>query len=562
MLVSRELRDSEEKFRKAFASSPIGFATVDDARRIVDANATFCQLTGYDLGRLRKMVFPDLIHPEDLAENMALNARMMAGEIPGFVIENRFVRKGGEPVWVRKSVSVARGPDGKVKWVYALVEDVTDRHCAEQQLKKLNAELEARIAQEVRARESAQAQLVQSEKLSALGQLAGGVAHDFNNILQAVVGGADLIERQADDPARIKTVAQLLRDTALRGASITRRLLAFARRDQLHAELVDVVALVDGLRELLSPALGVRIKVEIDTQPDILPAKADPNQLETVLINLATNAADAIPGDGVIRIRAREDIVGDGQTAGQPVHLAPGHYIRIETIDTGVGMDEATLARAGEPFFTTKPVGRGTGLGLSMARGFAEQSGGALAICSTVGQGTAVTIWLPRAEAPESVPIRMNRIGAPDSDRDAYAPTAKDIGVLSPQAAIQRRVRVLFVDDDPIIRELVADELAHHGFDVVHAEGGMSALEKIDAGEDIALIVSDLSMPGMDGFAFLREALRRRPGLPGIVLTGYAGDAAALTLDPLLGKTVTLLRKPVEAAVLAERIAIALSARG
>ena len=246
-----------------------------------------------------------------------------------------------------------------------------------------------------KAREEAQSRLALSEKLSALGELAGGVAHDFNNVLQAVIGAASVIQRRAGKPAEVIRFAQMIEESAKRGASVTRGLLTLARRDNLRAEPVNVAALLTGLRELLTHTIGSMIEIKLDVAEDLPPILADQGRLETVLVNLATNARDAMRNGGVITLSASSETIADGALSAE---LAPGAYVRFVVSDTGVGMDEATLRRALEPFFTTKERGKGTGLGLSMARGFAEQSGGALAIESEPGSGTIVTLWLPVAE--------------------------------------------------------------------------------------------------------------------------------------------------------------------
>ena len=238
--------------------------------------------------------------------------------------------------------------------------------------------------------------------MQALGQLAGGIAHDFNNVLQAVQGGVTLVAKRAADPASVKKFASEVLGAVERGASITRRLLAFARRGELRAERIDLVGLLDGLRDVLAQALGSPITVRINNDGTSLPAvMADRGQLETVLVNLATNARDAMSDGGTLTFSA----VAEEFTAGliHPAGLEPGQYVRLSVTDTGTGMDQATLARAMEPFFTTKPQDKGTGLGLSMAKGFAEQSGGALAIDSAPDRGTTVTLWLPVADEQQQV---------------------------------------------------------------------------------------------------------------------------------------------------------------
>ena len=260
--------------------------------------------------------------------------------------------------------------------------DITASRETEAALRRLTEELEARVRAEVAAREVVQKRAAHGERLQALGQLAGGIAHDFNNVLQAIAGAVGLIERNPADEAGVRRLARLAIEATGRGAGITGRLLAFGRRADLHAESLDAADLLAGVREVLTHTLGAGIEVEVRAAAGLPSLLADKGQLETVLINFAANARDAMPKGGLLVLAAAAEAVSPEG----PVHAAglpPGRYLRLSVADTGAGMDAATLVRATEPFFTTKGVGIGTGLGLSMAKGFAEQSGGALNIEST-----------------------------------------------------------------------------------------------------------------------------------------------------------------------------------
>ncbi len=382
---------------------------------------------------------------------------------------------------------------------------------------------------------SRQEMLAQAEKLSALGQLAGGVAHDFNNIVQGVAGCAGLIGRYANDPAKVKKYAQMLDDAAWRGASITRRLLALARHDVLKAQPIDMAAMLADLRAMLVHTLGANIDVQLELTPDLPPALADKGQLEAVLVNLATNSRDALPSGGTIAfVAGKETASGD-----HPAHLAPGAYVRLDVTDTGTGMNEATLKHALEPFFTTKEQGKGTGLGLSMARGFAEQSRGALRVESQVGRGTTVTLWLPATA------------GAAPQPESGQEPSP---------SLMAERPRILLVDDELVVRTVLAGELGDRGYSILEAESGRHALGLVEAGEQMDMIVTDLSMPGMDGVELIRAIQAKSPRLPAILLTGYAGDAATLTIGKRVNGPVIVLRKPISGAQLADHAAMMLEA--
>ncbi|MDR3532721.1 MAG: PAS-domain containing protein [Rhodopila sp.] len=378
---------------------------------------------------------------------------------------------------------------------------------------------------------AARARAAHAERMQALGQLAGGIAHDFNNILQAVQGSAALMDKRAGDAASVRRFARMILDAAKRGTSITRRLLAFARRGELRAEPVDPASLLTGLRDVLSHTLGSGIEVDVRLEDDLPPLLADKGQLETALVNLATNARDAMPDGGTLTFGAAVEVVEEN--AVHPAELRPGRYVRLSVTDTGTGIDQPTLARVLEPFFSTKPLGQGTGLGLSMAKGFVEQSGGGLSIDTSPGRGTTVDLWLP-ATTLAHVPIEAAWRSAPVPD---------DTGK-----------HILLVDDEAMVRETLAASLEDAGYTVLLAADGSEALDLLDSTEVVDVLVTDLSMPGIDGLAVIRQAQQNRPDLPAVLLTGYAGHGAQLAVGDSVRGAFALVRKPVTAAQLADRI--------
>ena len=401
-------------------------------------------------------------------------------------------------------------------------------------LAQVNAGLEARIAETLAASEAAHEQLAQGQKIQALGQLAGGIAHDFNNILQTVSGAATMMERRSEDPERIKRLARLTLEVVARGASITQRLLSFARRGKLSAEPIVTTSLMDGVGEVLAHTLGSSIIVRAFTQPGTSMIMADRGQLETALVNLGINARDAMPEGGTLTLSAREErVANDGA---HPAGLQQGDYVRIVVTDTGTGMDAATLARVTEPFFTTKPAGVGTGLGLSIVRGFADQSGGGLLIESAPGSGTWVTLWLPQAADADAAP--------PDLEPTRQArPVGQSTGC------------VLLVDDDDLVRETLAAQLEDLGFTTLEASSGHDAIAIVEAHEGVDALVCDLAMPDLNGIQTIRAVRHRRPELPCFLLTGYIGEQTALSRSD----TFTLLRKPMSGGALADHIEAVLS---
>ncbi len=439
-------------------------------------------------------------------------------------VEERVTRPDGTPaIWLSTKAPFCDGA-GTVIGLVGTSIDITEQKQAEDALERL-------VEQRTRDLRIAQERLAHAQRMEALGQLAGGIAHDFNNVLQAVQGGAHLIARRPADAERVASLAAMIVDSATRGAAITSRLLAFSRRGNLHAQPIDAGTLFAGLREVLGHTLGPGIRIVIDVPTGLPRLLADQGQLETVLINLATNARDAMRGNGTIRFTAKAE---------------PGPAIRLAVTDTGTGMTPEILARAAEPFFTTKQHGHGTGLGLAMSRGFAEQSGGALFIDSTPGKGTTVAIVLPLAPRDEAEP-------------NAATPGATP---RQPEPPPHRTIRLLLVDDEASVRETLGRALHDEGFAVLSATSGADALAVIDAGAAIDLVVADLSMPGMDGLAMLAELRRRRPALPAILLTGYATSAAEAAITGTLGQALALIRKPVDPKTLSHHAALMIEAAG
>jgi PAS domain S-box-containing protein len=499
-------------------------------------NARWYEFTGLAKGADDADAWASLVHPNDMAlllERWQHSQRTRAL----YEVEHRLRRRDGAYRWVlARAVPILDGQGRIVRW-FGTLTDIEEIVEAREVLARSRAELERLVDERTRDLEETQARLAHARRMEALGQLAGGIAHDFNNVLQTVQGSAELIERRAQGMDDVRRLARMVGEAAERGSTITRRLLAFSRRGELRAEAVDAAALLGGVRDILGHTLGGTVEVRVEAEPGLPMLLADKGQLETVLVNLATNARDAMPSGGTLTFSAAlavADRDGSSPQAGRLAPLKAGRYVRLSAVDTGEGMTPEILAHVTEPFFTTKQQGRGTGLGLAMAKGFAEQSGGALGIESTPARGTTVTLWLPVTAQPQAaVPV----------GRDDGGPARGD-----------RRARILLVDDDPIVREVTAEQLEAEGYAVLVAESGAAALEALDAGETVDLVVSDLSMPGLDGIAVIREAQRRKTGLPAILLTGFATDAAELAVGGALSGTFSLLRKPVMAEQISERV--------
>jgi signal transduction histidine kinase/ActR/RegA family two-component response regulator len=377
-----------------------------------------------------------------------------------------------------------------------------ERRVAERtaELQRFNEELEQRIDDRTRERETALAQLFEAQKMDTIGRLTGGVAHDFNNLLMAVLGSLALLEKRlGTEDQHSRRLLQNAVQGAQRGAALTQRLLAFSRRQELKPESVDVVQLVSGMEELLKRALGHGIDLSLDFPSGLPPLLADANQLELALLNLALNARDAMPAGGRLMIAAAAETITH---RGSNSRLTPGDYLRISIVDTGVGMDNVTLTKATEPFFTTKGPGKGTGLGLSMVQGLAAQSGGMLDIHSEPDAGTTIDLWLPRATT--------SAVSVPRAAQAAH---------LLPHT---EPCKVLIVDDDLLVITGMAAMIDDLGHASIEAHSAAEALTKLESGIEVDVVITDHAMPSMTGLQ-LAECIRDRfPGLPVILATGYA----------------------------------------
>jgi signal transduction histidine kinase/CheY-like chemotaxis protein len=381
------------------------------------------------------------------------------------------------------------------------------------QLQHAHDELLATIAERERTAE----QLRHLQKLESIGQLTGGVAHDFNNLLTAVLGNLELLRKRVPDDPSIDRLIEGAMQGAQRGASLTQRLLAFARRQALEPRPVDMTELVRGMHDLLRRSIGPTVHMELDLPS----AQADANQIELALLNLAVNARDAMPGGGTLGIALDLSVTEDAQD------VAAGRYVRLLVSDSGQGMDGETLKRAIEPFFSTKEVGKGTGLGLSMIHGLALQLKGALRLFSEPGRGTRAELWLPVA------------------DGDAARAASEAI---APDQPVKRRGVLLFVDDDFLISLSTASLLEDLGHTVIKASSGADALVVLRDGGAIDLMITDYAMPGMTGLQLAEEARRLRPDLPILLATGYADLPASSNLE------LPRLSKPYQQHQLAEQI--------
>jgi len=498
-MAEETLRRSEQQFRMLVQGvTDYAIYMLSPEGRVSNWNQGAQRIKGYLPEEIIGQHFSVFYTPEDRAAGEPQRALAIATHEGRFENRSWRVRKDGTRFLAHVVVDAIRGETGTLLGFAKITRDVTEAHKAQQDLEK--------------TREA----LFQAQKMQAIGQLSGGIAHDFNNLLTVILGNLEIVQKRIGDDPKLTRLLENATQGALRGVSLTQRMLAFARRQELKTEAVDIPQLVQGITGLLRSSLGPNIKIETRFPLELDRVLADTNQLELAILNLATNARDAMPDGGSVIIKAEHEVVLE-----QAQHaLAAGHYVCLSLTDTGAGMDANTLASAKDPFFTTKGLGKGTGLGLSMVHGFIEQLGGRFVLKSEPGQGTTAELWLPVA---------------------THADIASPLPVIEPVSSVPR-LSVLVVDDDSLVLTstvLLLEDLGHR---VLSVTSGAQALNLFDQGEVIDLMITDMAMPHMSGAQLAHAVRLLKPDLPIILATGYAerleGFAAQL---PRLPKPFTQL---------------------
>lgn len=477
-----------------------------------------------------------LVHPDDREHTRrAWKETLKTGG--RYENELRFRGADGQYHWFLARAVPVRDGEGNIERWFGSSTDISDIVEARNTLERVNEQQEKIVAErtaeladanirlraEISERARAEEQLRQAHKMEALGQLTGGVAHDFNNLLTVVIGNIEAIQRKLgqDGDSVLRDYASFAMQGGKRAAALTQRLLSFARGQPLEPQAVDINELLAGMSELLARTLGERVTMETVFAEELWPTELDPNQFESVLLNLAANSRDAMPEGGRFTIETGKAKLDKAFTAGHP-ELKPGEYIQICVSDTGAGMSKETLSRVFEPFFTTKPVGQGTGLGLSQLYGFIKQSGGHVTMESEVGKGTTVKLYLPRSETAQSALVPKLRELAPE-------PPKQDT--------------VLVVEDDEDVRRYTVSMLRELGYRVIQAGDGSAALRHLEAHPEIKFLFSDVGLPGdYNGRQLAEEAVRRRPYLKVLFTTGYGLDG--IIHEGRLDAGVQLITKP------------------
>lgn len=491
-----QVRESEARFRTLADSAPalMWVSRPGGIREFV--NRAYVEFAGLDYDGALTLDWRTRLYPDDLPNILKAQVQGEASRQP-FSLEGRYRRADGEWRWLKSFSQPRYGPSGEFLGFIGIAFDTTEAKQAEANLTGVNELLEERVEAALAERDAAQAALMQSQKLEAIGQLTGGVAHDFNNLLTVIIGALDVVERHPDDERRRERMIAAALAAARRGEKLTQHLLAFARRQPLKPEVCRVDRLIAESESLLKRALGDAYSFHLRLGAGVRSARIDAGQFEAALLNLVVNARDATPPGGDVTIESRPITITRRQG-----ELEPGRYLRVAVRDTGAGMDAATIARAVEPFFTTKAPGEGTGLGLSQVYGFARQSGGSVEIESKPGQGATVALLLPVVEGDTAV----------------YAAAKVD------HVQTQVPSRVLLVEDDPQVAELIDAMLHDLGHSVVRAAGVDEALSRLDQDAGIQLVLSDVIMPGgRSGVDLAEQLAATRPGLPVVLCSGYTG---------------------------------------
>jgi len=503
-----ELAGSERRFRGIFDSALQFMALLEPDGTVIEVNRTALSWSGIGpediVGRPFWLGAPMRDDPALQAAVEAGVRRAAAGETVR--AEHEMRGKGEVRAIVDFSLKPVPGPGGRPSWLVAEGRDITELKGAQEALR-------------------------QAQKMDAVGQLAAGISHDFNNLLGAVVGSLDLIRRRSDDPDRVRRFAEAGLQAAERGAKLTSQLLAFSRSQGIELKALHVAALVDGMREMLAHTLGPMVRLRFDLDTVAMPVLSNPTQLELALLNLAINARDAMPDGGELTIATIP------RTIENDPELEPGDYIELAVADTGTGMTPEVAARALDPFFTTKGVGKGTGLGLSQVFGLATQAGGTVRIETRPGAGTTVRVFLPKTD------VGVEALVAAAEPKDAPAASA---------------ARVLVIDDDEDVRRTVAASLDALGYRVAEAADGAAGLAAVDAGPP-DLVVVDFAMPDMNGAEVAAAIRERHPSLPIVFASGYSNTAA---IEAAVGRDAPVLRKPFRIDELQDAVARSLRRDG
>ncbi|MBL8908919.1 MAG: PAS domain S-box protein [Rhizobiales bacterium] len=483
--------EPDRRFRSAFDAAAHGMALLSPTGDVIAANQALRDFLGITDAAAPTGPFDELLRGDDRERFLASMTRLLGGEIPILKEELRFITRAGGVAFGATNVSIVRNAKADIDHFLVQVIDLSGRRLAEQQLR-------------------------QAQRMEAIGQLTGGLAHDFNNLLTVIIGNLQLIDMALKDHPKAHKRALEAIEAAQKGSGLTRQLLAFARRQALEPQEVNVNDLVRAMAPLVLRTIGETIQLKVVLMPGQPKTVIDPSQLESAILNLAINARDAMSAEGLLTIETHPVYLDQDYASANP-EVSAGHYVMVAVTDTGKGIAPELLEKVFQPFFTTKPAGRGSGLGLSQVYGFIKQSGGHIQVYSETGHGTSIKMYLPRTLAPGEETAE-----AP-LDRPEEPPQAASVPQADPPP---RRTRILVVEDQEAVRQVACGFLTDFGYDVIEAENGADALGKLREHPDIDLMFSDVVMPGgMNGFELAKAAYSIRPDLKVVHTSGYPRGA-------------------------------------
>ncbi|MEO6607145.1 MAG: PAS domain S-box protein [Aestuariivirga sp.] len=511
---------SDQRFRAAFNASAYGMAIVSPSGQIELVNDALCDFLLRPTLPSAAFSFEELINRED--RNQFINAMhpLLSGQVPSSTLTLRYRRSDGKVVEAATSVLLVKGEKGEIQNLVVQLLPATPSNVSDVRMAK-------------------------AQKMEAIGQLTGGLAHDFNNLLTVIIGNLQLLDGKfAPEDKSARRVSEAI-DAAQKGSDLTRQLLAIAKKQDLSPRDVEVNSLLAGMEALVSRSIGENIELKVDLVAGETSALIDPSQLESAILNLAINARDAMPNGGRLTIESQSAHLDQFYAEKNP-GAVPGDYIMVAVSDSGEGMSAETLEQVFQPFFTTKPQGMGTGLGLSMVYGFIKQSGGHISIYSELGHGTSVKMYLPRRKpmTAETAPTVTNPAPEPIGASTPAAPVAAPPIAPTPAPVAVRKPKLLVVEDQEAVRAVACGFLEGFGYEVIEAGDGFEALAKLQENIDIDLMFSDVVMPGgMNGFDLAQAAQSLRPDLKVVHTSGYPKGAMVHQDEPRF-KNGFIIMKP------------------
>jgi two-component system, cell cycle sensor histidine kinase and response regulator CckA len=506
-LRTADLAESERLYRSTFDAAPVGIVHVGIDGQWLRVNQRLCDLLGYSRSDLQGMAARELMQPDDVASDSESFRRMADGKLEHHVVdERRFRRYDGSFVWARVNMSVHRDGEGRAQYFISVIEDITERRALE-------------------------AQVRQASKMDAVGRLASGVAHDFNNLMSVVLSYSELLSADLKDGDPMRADLDEIRAAGKRAVDLTRQLLAFSRQQVLQPQIVNLNEIVGTMEKMLRRLIGEDVELFAASVPTDGKVLVDPGQMEQVIMNLAVNARDAMPGGGKLTIETAEIYLNESYAA-EHIGVKPGPHVMLAVTDTGTGMDKATQARMFEPFFTTKEPGKGTGLGLATVFGIVRQSGGTIWVDSEPGRGTTFKLYFPQADRAS---VAHSSSHPPDRRKMRGTET------------------ILLVEDEECVRTLARTILTKYGYRVLEAPGGGEALflcEQHTA--PIDLLLTDMVMPRMSGRQLAERLLTLRPELKVLYMSGYTDDA--IVRHGIQDSTIAFIQKPITPETLARKV--------